>query len=412
MDLFSNVSLDVEIQKNLEDDRHYKDFEDNTITLATAGSMWTISPTIKLKGYVQYILKAEFPYIRDNDNIQEYRHKSRVGIWVALADKEVTDRIGSYHYPVNDKPHLQVDVGNWKFGKTGELELYNTASDSSRTIELDLSLCAVPYFNRGKGKSKDCKLEIALFGKNESTGSLEQINKSTITFHINESLPQRKDDNLKLLNQWAHWGVFANFGLGNSIHPKQIMTLRSLDHVLKKFEKEEHISIAYIGPDTTENLRSVARYLQSSAPRKIVKLTVYRTPEWDDHWVQEFTHLYPVDKLDLKGIEYNFRKLSEKDDGSDVEPHDITICTYVTPWIKETDLKAHKSRIERLLEGENSVLLAIDPLSSQSIVRNAISKQINANHVYEDILGLRSNKIHTAKSENNQSLVWRKGNGD
>jgi hypothetical protein len=404
MDLFSGILDDVQIQKNSDEGRHYKDPDDETITLATAGAMWCVYPTIELKGYAEYILEAKFDYERNNGNYTEYRHKSRVGLWVPIRDHETRDRIGSYHYAVNDIPAIQVDVKNWEFGKIGKLKLINTGRKESAVL-LPISVCAVPFFNRD---DDFCELKITLWGKNEHTGNHDILRENTINFRIDENRPIESDENINLLNKGSGWGVFANTGTGNCIHPKQIITLRSLEHALGQFKEKKDLKIAYIGPDTTENLRAVIRHLKLHSNGKVARLTVYYTPEWDDHWVQEFTNMHPIDNINIGEIEYNFKSLSEKDDGLDVEPHDITICTYVSPWIQAKDYSTHKARIDRLLHGEDSILLSIDPEDSGSIVRNAISGRINLDLLYKQILKLKSSKIHTAKGKNQKGLLWRK----
>ena len=405
MDIFSSRLGDVKIQKNSDEGRHYKDPDDETITLATAGAMWCVFPTIELKGYSEYILEAKFDYDRNHVNYTEYRHKSRVGLWVPINDYETKDRIGTYHYSVNDMPSIQVDVKDWEFGKTAKLNLINTGGEKS-TVLIPISVCAVPFFNRDKDS---CRLNITLWGKNEHAGNHDKLQENTINFRIDETQPMKSDENINLLNKWSGWGVFADRGTGNCIHPKQIITLRSLEHALGQFKEKKDLKIAYIGPDTTENLRAVIRHLRLYSHGKVAQLTVYYTPEWDDHWVQEFTNLHPINDMNIGRIEYKFESLSEEDDGLDVDPHDITICTYVSPWIQAKDYSTHKARIDRLLDGEDSILLSIDPEDSGSIVRNAISGRINLDLLYKQILKLKSSKIHTAKGKNQKGLLWRKG---
>ncbi len=405
MDIFSSRLGDVKIQKNSDEGRHYKDPDDETITLATAGAMWCVFPTIELKGYSEYILEAKFDYDRNHVNYTEYRHKSRVGLWVPINDYETKDRIGTYHYSVNDMPSVQVDVKDWEFGKTAKLNLINTGGEKS-TVLIPISVCAVPFFNRDKDS---CRLNITLWGKNEHAGNHDKLQENTINFRIDETQPMKSDENINLLNKWSGWGVFADRGTGNCIHPKQIITLRSLEHALGQFKEKKDLKIAYIGPDTTENLRAVIRHLRLHSHGKVAQLTVYYTPEWDDHWVQEFTNLHPINDMNIGRIEYKFESLSEEDDGLDVDPHDITICTYVSPWIQAKDYSTHKARIDRLLDGEDSILLSIDPEDSGSIVRNAISGRINLDLLYKQILKLKSSKIHTAKGKNQKGLLWRKG---
>ena len=188
------------------------------------------------------------------------------------------------------------------------------------------------------------------------------------------------------------------------------MTLKCLQHgVEDNFKHKDGITVAYIGTDTTENLRSVIRYLQHLKPSKIEKLTVYFTGEWDTPLLKQSRGIHPLnDNMDLENLKFELKELTDADDGSDVESHDITICTYVTPWIEKEDLPKHKARIDRLLNDENSILLAIDPKSSDSLVRSATSKRINTQKTYVEDLKLRSNTVPNANCLISDGLVWRK----
>ena len=54
-------------------------------------------------------------------------------------------------------------------------------------------------------------------------------------------------------------------GVGNIVHPKQYFTIRGFDAIQKElFNARKLIRIAYIGTDTTENIRSFLRWLSHS----------------------------------------------------------------------------------------------------------------------------------------------------
>ena len=48
-------------------------------------------------------------------------------------------------------------------------------------------------------------------------------------------------------------------GVGNSIHPKQVFTIKGIEKAIENIHKPK-FGIAYIGVDTSENLRSIIRF--------------------------------------------------------------------------------------------------------------------------------------------------------
>ena len=101
--------------------------------------------------------------------------------------------------------------------------------------------------------------------------------------------------------------VFENFttldvmkheGVGNIVHPKQYFTIRGFDAIQKElFNARKHdIRIAYIGTDTTENIRSFLRWL-SFRTIESVGVEVFTT-DWDKDFLeyslkQDIHHHHP-----------------------------------------------------------------------------------------------------------------------
>ena len=62
--------------------------------------------------------------------------------------------------------------------------------------------------------------------------------------------------------------VFNNYnaynydGNGNSLHPKQYLTVHGMNHIVKNYlSDKDDIKVGYIGTDTTENFCSMIRWL-------------------------------------------------------------------------------------------------------------------------------------------------------
>lgn len=405
MDLFSKVRGPIPLRRNSDEDLHHKNVKG--IDVGIAGDIWSVSPNLNLpKGYDQFSLKTKFDYSMNDNDVHEYREFSRVGLWVPIVDQSIPNIWGDYLHPVNEQTELWVNVEEWDFGREAELKLRRSGKIDS-AITLDLCLWAVPFFNAGRGPKK-CEMRVELKGFNPIEQRWEKIDDNHIKFELQEDTPRH--DSYFPMNIWSEWGVFKNNGTGNSVHPKQIMTLKCLEHGIdNKFKDKSGITVAYIGSDTTENLRSVMRFLQHLEPSKIEKLTVYHTEGWDAPILKQIKGIHPLnDTMDLKNLKFELKKLTDADDGSDVESHDITICTYVTPWIQDADIPKHKARIDRLLNGKNSILLAIDPKSSDSLVRSPTSQRINVQETYVKHLKLRSNTVPNANCMVSDGVIWTK----
>ena len=86
-------------------------------------------------------------------------------------------------------------------------------------------------------------------------------------------------------NKFKEYDVTKLSGLGNIIHPKQYLTLRGLKMIIEDDffrQPRESYKIGYIGTDTTENIRSIIRWLsEQELIEKVSQFIVFYTTDWD-----------------------------------------------------------------------------------------------------------------------------------
>ena len=207
--------------------------------------------------------------------------------------------------------------------------------------------------------------------------------------------------------------AFEISGNGNSLHPKQLYTIEGLKKCLDKFENQP-VEIAYIGTDTTENLRSVIRTLTSDLEiaKKIKSMDVYYTKDWDKPLMDRFPESIQINKKSSKNL-FELNPIELPEDGSlptDLKSADIVISTYVTPWVfeKETNLEQYKLLIKNLMTRETSLLLATDPSSSDYIIRDNLTDELQqVRDFYTVDLSLKGNEVNREINKIADTVIWR-----
>ena len=107
-----------------------------------------------------------------------------------------------------------------------------------------------------------------------------------------------------------------------------------------KVHESDNIEIAYIGTDTTENLRALIRQIKADHELSniITKLSIYFTEDWDAELMMQYPNL-DLNNTDTGGkFELTFNQLPS--DGTlpaSVESVDFVLSTYVTPWAMEDE---------------------------------------------------------------------------
>lgn len=339
-----------------------------------------------------------------------------IGYW--LPSKDVVSHSAldgpSFEHNHNGKSgEFFVDQKIWEFGEKPRLRIYrpNVKSEQSRfsfsilarpvLAELEpfkLNICgyANPDESTRKEKVFDHVYEFA-------TGSAQQIGDEMtapeqvkIMDHEFSRFRENAADNL--------------IGAGNIVHPKQFFTIRGLEHVLENYlDSAKKLNLAYIGTDTTENLRSIVRWLLfTGKANRIESLTVFYTTQWDRNFLKrldlesEYAQYCP--ELRIKFLELSEETIHLQQQR---ENFDVIIATYVAPWAVGQSRKSYKKLLNATM-GSSSYLVSIDPQDETSSVRSELTSYTNSHDLY-DILQMSTAQAPVDYENNSvEWSVWKK----
>jgi len=388
---------------------------------------------IPTEGYSSLRIEAKF--VGNNSVCNKL---SKVGIWTAVRDKEMDNSIGDSQY-VHCSKKFAIPIKEWHFGTTARAEM--TLMDGfSYTDRFNFSLCFRPVFHmmdrefsRSQNTVEIMNAELSITGiKQGATDFIEIPNsKQTISFRLTKD-EDKTTTNRTLLKLFDEYDAFNERGDGYSIHPKQIITILGIKQYLTNVENK--IDMAYIGTDTTENLRSVTRYLREHPEliEKINSLTVFYNKDWDEELMDYFKNSFQISLIGDGFNEFHLVEMTEDPDplvkeyrfreniNNEIQPHkyklapvDLVIATYVTPWAVGSNTKQeYVDLCKKLLEKESSSLISIDPGSSEYLVRSIVKTSFNLNDWYIENLDLKPKKI--TRSNNGKGgiidcKIWNSG---
>jgi len=208
------------------------------------------------------------------------------------------------------------------------------------------------------------------------------------------------------------YGATQMRGKGNIVHPKQYLTLRGVKYIIDDFLSDDPkpIKLGYIGTDTTENIRSLARWLvEENYIDRIEEIVIFITTDWD----REFLDANPFKEevKELCDCPVIIRELSQEtiELQKTQKDCDILILTYVAPWVDQNSKEEFVDLIKNTL-GNNSYLLSVDPQKAENSVRAAISSEFNNDNLYKKELELSYAKRAVTKENTSvEWSIWKKG---
>ena len=336
------------------------------------------------EGIKIYKLRVEFN--PDNKRNRGARF-SRGGFWAGVHDQNVPGEIGSRYFTscemIDETTGFQIDIEQWKWGNQPEIS-FRRVDHHPLSKKIWFTFASRPFFGdfSGDGGVKDVVLRFTLEGWKENGGRTIHIGTVNVTQRHSDS--EGKGDDEKLLNL-HDYGAFNLQGKGNSVHPKQLYTCNALRRIIvDEFSKKKKIQIGYIGPDTTENLRSVIRILSNDADlkRKKYELHVLYEEEWD---IPTAVHNFEGTDFELKKapLKPNDVFVSQVLSGDRKLPKiDILVATYVGPWAVFTSRKS-KENYEELLKQvmtDNTIFITVDP----SRPKNCVISHARRTEIYGD----------------------------
>ena len=335
-----------------------------------------------------------------------------IGYWVSSKD------VVSYHAleaPSFEYEHhgesgeFYVDQQIWEFGDKPRLRVYRPTAKSKNT-RFSFSILArpiLPYL-------EPFKLNICGYANPGKSATTDKVFEQEYEFKKGNS--QQVGDKLSTQEQMRIMNCeFNRFkenaadnltGFGNIVHPKQFFTIRGLERVLDVYlvESPKKLKLGYIGTDTTENLRSIVRWLLSTGKAdRIGALTVFYTTKWDRNFLKrlnlekEYAQCCP--ELRIRFLELSEETISIQ---AKKENLDVMIATYVAPWAVDESRKSYKNLLNATM-GSTSYLVSIDPKNENSSVRSELTAHTKTHDLYDDL------GMYTAQSPidyENNSIEW------
>lgn len=302
--------------------------------------------------------------------------------------------------PIEYEPNIYIECKSWDFGEKSTITIHRNPN-FTENHSIKLLLLLRPAFTR---QGEKCKIKFNVSDKsNPDSNLLDQASMNSIsTLELNccKEISKDKIQNMRKVHEiLAGYNVYSYNGEGNSIHPKQNLTIRGLEHIIDQFlTKKKEISIGYIGTDTTENFCSIIRWLEKSKKvEKISRIDAWYTNEWDSEFIDWLSDEHPlVCHKKVKPQEISPATIQ------DSESCDIIISTYVSPWAGLND-ELYKSLLKSLMS-KDSYLLSVDPQSSAKSVRLPLIGNINNQTLYRDILEFIPAKMPITKE--NPTVEW------
>ncbi len=357
-------------------------------------------------------IKFSYPLAKGIERIEiscawiESNPADRIGIWVGLSDERVPQTltawgnghaIGLESYGENSPI---VDVERWEFGKSAKL----IVETKQQEMKLNVYLLCRPRLDDLKRS-----LEITIDEYSAINGMKPENSETRVyEFQRAEKSPMMRTTISKL----EELGSLNYTGIGNVIHPKQILTLKALQHLLRKkmLNDEKSFSVAYVGTDTLENLTSIIRWLESKGLYgQITEIKAYTYDDWDDKLQDLLDDLVPVNIGNDSKVDLVPNNESQRADASS---HDVVITTYVCPWIKKDDRDDFQALIDKLV-GPNSVLISVDPKTALNSVRSPIfnSNEYNPQSIYKGEDGLELSNLKTFKFHAAEAIIYKRKKG-
>ena len=357
-------------------------------------------------------IRIEARFISKNKQvgpISPHTH-SRVGIWLPIKDlrskNDLTVRKEFQCVSESNTGCINLVGDSWKFGKKAVVELKcNVPCDS----KVSFQICILPCFTNDPSDSME--LEFKVFGYKNTT-PVGPISSKKLHITRDDTFPIAGDSG-DLIDTFMRLGAYHTTGSGNSLHPKQLLTVDALRRVLSP---ERPVKICYIGPDTTENVCSLLRIIAEDEELKsaIKSFDVYTWEKWDEELFNKYGKL-EQNIRDNESVVVHFEKISNKKMiTKPITEEVITIATYVTPWATkkkeggiEENKQSYKKLLKLLLHNPDSKLISVDPLNGDSIARSALnSETTNLFDFYIEELQLMQKSFRDLNYDTAVAKVW------
>jgi len=312
---------------------------------------------------------------------------SRAGIWIGVTDRPTFRKGGgqdnSQFFSVySSDSQTGLDIRQWKFGNKPELRVVAAEDNPIRKDTFTAFIFASPLFEEN-ARNEPVSLVLKFKPENEHGIIREREFQRTIEFEYSDE----NSSPLDIYQTHTSLGAFENQGDGYSVHPKQLHTAYAVLHAVEEIKNQrkdepfpkDTLSIAYIGPDTTENLRTIFRALASED----VQYTICSTPDWD--WAAA-KHPHQGGRLSIEHLP-NVTIVENPEDlnNKNIKGFDIVISTYIGYWAlrDEQSETTYRAWLEKLLLSKGTKLITVDARDPSFCVLARPPQHIGWNHLEE-----------------------------
>ena len=332
------------------------------------------------------------------------------------------EKIGTFDHEIDAFGAL-VQIDDWKFGRRPSVKL--KFPENMNCQNLDFLLGAILARDP---KDESESIELCLQYRFQTHGKTNWSDWDDGVVLKYQFKPGKSPvGHVELMEMLDMRGVYALDGLGNSIHPKQTMTIRNVEKYLNSIESEK-VSIAYIGTDTAENIISLTRALKSKKLLdRVQKFDIYYDENWDEKLLEAVNNRAEdlagiIDQTSLirmkcdpnKDNQFKFYHHHDAFSRTEIKPQkvDLIVCTYVTPWAIMNELSEYRyiDLIKKLM-ADTSAVLSVDPATAGDVFRSHIGERFSIEQWYGSKLQLRPIKLIHPNETNNSvsSLLFSNG---
>ena len=373
----------------------YRDIE-TTIAKLQIGTKWA---NFELKG----LLSDDVSDIEIEVSLS--CRNGMVGIWLPTSDYHIRNESipnKSLEYrELESGSSIYVDCKTWTFGEIAKIKL-KPVQQENFIQPIKFSVLARPI----QEAAENFQLNFSI------TGNGKSILRKEFEFIVGgKDNKESEQKMMEIYQRFRGYGAILPLGDGNIVHPKQYITIRGMDLIIDEFlvdkSRTSELKIAYIGTDTTENLRSLLRWLHKNGHMsKVVEFCLFYYDDWD------YDFMEAIDLInEIKGNYSDFNIIRRDLSTSTInglknkENFDIIVSTYVTPWAEGTPGEENYVHFLQNVMGPTSFLLSVDPQTQHNSVRSALIKtKINNDGLYKKKVGLQEAKA--LQTKDNSSVGW------
>jgi hypothetical protein len=328
-----------------------------------------------------------------------------VGFWLPNSDFPLSDTIPEPSFLYQNESRYKegsfyVECNSWKFGEEASMKVRYFAKKSIEH-KFKFLLLIRPLVQR----LEDVNLTV-----NVKQNGRDLTDKSWDIKPGKEIGEGKKVESMKKVHDlFTDYGANHLAGNGNIMHPKQYLTLRGVEYILKNLIDKNDLKIGYVGSDTTENVRSLVRWLKEAKYiDRISEIVIFYTTDWDRKFIDHIKFERQLKKELPADCKPRILELSEEvsHKQKDKPDCDILITTYVTPYVSEGISKTNFINLVNATVGQSSYLLSVDPKTGADSVRSMLqSQKINNDLIYKSKL-LNLTLAKSPVETDNKSVEW------